>query len=358
MKKLHLFASMLMAGVLLVSGCGSASKLSDEYIGGIKASKYVTLGEYKGIALEENYTPVTDEYVDSYIEYLLMMNTSTKEVDRAAKVGDMVNIDYKGTLDGVAFDRGSAEDYDLYLGSGTFIPGFEDGLIGYSAGDEVDLNLTFPENYGNEDLAGKETVFHVIVNSVNEEVETKLDDSFAKDQGYDSVDVMKTSVKDMLTEEAETSFNTAVENDVVDKIYSNCEFKEPPAKMVARYTETLMDNLKTYAAAYGMEMDAFMQTYYGMDTETYPAELENQAKETAKQFIMMKAIADKEGISISDEELDAELVTAAENAGYGLEEYKELIDPEGYREYMLSQKVLKFLVENANVTRVSEDSAE
>ena len=322
-------------------------ELAEEaYLSGIHAADYVKLGEYKGIELTLAGPEVTDEQVDSYMDYMLCINP-----DRAVIEGDTVNIDYAGTMDGVAFDGGTASGQDLQIGSGSFIPGFEDGLIGAGIGETVELNLTFPENY-HEGLAGKDVVFMVTVNSIMAEEPQELNDEYVQrlDIGLNTVEEFRQDVDDTLYEDAVASYEMQVEDAAMEAAFGQCEFtKEPPQAMVDRHVEMLMSNLASQAAGYGFTLAQFMQMYYGMDEEAYQEEFRNQAVEYAKQQIMIKAISDAEGLQVTDEEFREEMEELAALVYGNIDEILEGVDAESYKEYMLGMKVLELLRENAVV---------
>lgn len=328
-------------------GAAADEEIPEEaYLNGIHAEDYVKLGEYKGIELTMAGPEVTDEQMDSYIDYMLCINP-----DRAVIEGDTVNIDYAGTMDGVAFDGGTASGQDLLIGSGQFVPGFEDGLIGARIGETVELNLTFPENYY-EGMAGKDVVFTVTVNSITAAEPQELTDAYVQrlDIGLDTVDEYRQYVYDLLYEDAVASHEMEIEDAAVAAAFEQCEFTgEPPQAMVERHVEMLTSNLTSQAAAYGLTLAQMMQMSYGMDEETYLEEFQNQAVEYAKQQIMIKAIADAEGLQVTEEEFRKEMETLAES-GYGTaDELMDAVDAESYKEYMLGMKVLELLRENAVV---------
>ena len=240
---------------------------------------------------------------------------------------------------------------DLLIGSGQFVPGFEDGLIGARIGETVELNLTFPENYY-EGMAGKDVVFTVTVNSITAAEPQELTDAYVQrlDIGLDTVDEYRQYVYDLLYEDAVASHEMEIEDAAVAAAFEQCEFTgEPPQAMVERHVEMLTSNLSSQAAAYGLTLAQMMQMSYGMDEETYLEEFQNQAVEYAKQQIMIKAIADAEGLQVTEEEFRKEMETLAES-GYGTaDELMDVVDAESYKEYMLGMKVLELLRENAVV---------
>lgn len=346
-----LFKTVVMSAItavaMLFTACGGDDS-EKVYLEEIKAEKYVELGEYKGVAVTQAQPEVTDEERDAYINQMLCINPERPVIE-----GDTVNIDYVGTLDGVAFDGGTAQGQDLTIGSGQFIDGFEDGLVGVNIGETVDLNLSFPEDYHATEMAGKEVVFTVTVNSIMAAEPQELTDAFVQKQdlGLHTVDEYKQYIYDELYEQAVEVYEMNVETAVVSSLVESFEFKkEPPQAMVDRYVDVLTENLTMQAAMYGATLEQLMMMY-GMDEATYTAEIRSQAVMSAKQYIILQAIADAENITVSEEELNAEMEKMAEEAGYAsVDDVKSQIDVQSYKEYVMGQKVMDMLRENAAVS--------
>ena len=327
----------------------------EAYLSGINVADYVTLGEYKGIEVSVDAPVVTDEYLDSYIDYVLQSNMVTTEItDRPVEEGDIVNIDYEGKIDGVAFDGGTAQGYDLTIGSGTFIDGFEDGLIGAETGEMVDVNVTFPENYQGEEVAGKDAVFTVTVNSISVETLPELTDEFVQglDVGVNTVEEYRQYAYDLLMEEEQATHDSNAEIAVLEAVMAGSQIQDPPEDMTNRYYNRIIDNMTYYASLYGYDLETFL-SMQGTSEDA----IRESAVQAGQEIIVMQAIADAEGLSVTDEELDAEIETNAGSLGYDdVEEYRASLDVEGYREYMMSEKVLNFLLENAVVTDVEPET--
>lgn len=345
---------MLVAAVTLLAGLLSACGKDTAYLSGIKASDYVTLGEYKGIEVIQPEPEVTDEYVDSYIEYLRSQRTEMVEVTdrKTVQEGDTVNIDYAGYRDGVAFDGGTAQGADLTIGSGRFIEGFEEGLIGVNVGDTVSLNLSFPADYEpNPDLAGVAVVFEVTVNSISVAETPELTDELVKEFGIEecsTVEELRTYVHDAFYAEAVGLYEDAVASDITQAVMANSIFSEPPEKMVERYKNMLLESMTAQAASYGVNLDTFMLNYYGMDTDSYMAVFQEDATTMAQQYILFQAIADVEGISPTKEEAAKAMEEQAAEFGYAsVEEFKEEVGEEVFYEYLVSEKTMEFLKSNA-----------
>lgn len=307
----------------------------------------VVLGEYIGIEYTPMDTTVTDEDVEATIQNVLAMNVSYEEVNRAAADGDMVNIDYVGKKDGVAFDGGTAEGSDLLLGSDSFIDGFEDGLIGAKKGDSVTLNLTFPENYPSEDLAGQEVTFDVTVNAVKEEKEAVLNDDFVKslelESGATTTEEYRKGIRDSLKENNECIAKMQMENDVLEAVIANCQFSDIDARIEKDYNEQ-WEQLNNQAAMYGMDIE-FYAAMNGMSSvEEFQEVFKEQVSNTIKLELVMDAIAEKENLTVSEEDY---AVLAKE---YGMEDTSILVENYGQETVdraALQMKVLNFLTSNA-----------
>lgn len=353
--------AVILGLVMVGSLAACAGKEADEgkngeltYLSDFQAKDYVTLGEYKGVEVEVEQPEVTDDYLQGYIEFLLAQDvTSTPVTGRTVEVGDVANIDYEGKLDGVAFEGGTAEGFDLEIGSGRFIDGFEDGVVGMEIGETKDIPLTFPDLYTNPDLAGKDVIFTVTVNSISVQEIPELTDEYVAGLGIEecsNVEEYRSYLRDILMEQAKESFENDKLNAAIMAIEENTVFTDVPGGMLNRMNETLTANISAYASAYGMDIGTYVANVYGGSADAYQDTLLEQARITAQRYIMMSAIADEEGIEVTDEELEAGISEETANyAGYGYtseEEYTETIDKEAYREYLLIQKVADFLAEN------------
>ncbi len=238
---------LVAATSVLLTACGVESELSKT-----KTEDYVELGQYKGLEVSVERPKVDDEYTQNYINYVLTQNAELQEVTgRAAQNGDILNIDYAGEKDGVAFEGGTASGKDLMLGSHTFIDGFEDGLIGKNKGDKVDLNLTFPENYAKKELAGQDVVFHVTVNKIQESVVPELTDETVKkiQPDCDNVEDYKAFVQNLLTEDAEKYYDQQLSSKLIEAAKAGATFKNDPADtLVEVYYQKALKNMSNFAA--------------------------------------------------------------------------------------------------------------
>ena len=330
---------------------GETPAETEEYV----AEGSITLGEYKGIPVTVTETTVTDEEVDAQIQQLLNSSAEYLEVDREAQLGDQVNIDYKGMKDGVAFDGGTAEGYDLVLGSNSFIDGFESGLVGAKKGEEVTLNLTFPDPYqNNPDLAGQAVVFEVKVNNVKEKTVPELTDDFvAKVSPEDgTVEKLRENMKAFILEQKQYQIdnqrNTDILNAVIDKSEIVCATDD-----VDKNYETQVQYYTNQASMYGLDLATYA-SLMGMDEEGLKSELRNVARDMTKQEMLLKEIASRENITVTDEDREA----LAEQYGYdSLESFLETADKEIVDDTALMQKTLDFLVENAEITVAKGDVA-
>ncbi|MCR5656625.1 MAG: trigger factor [Butyrivibrio sp.] len=354
---------------MALAGCSKAQS-DAAYLKDIDLDKMVTLGEYKGVEVEVAAPNVTDAEVDSYLQYMESSMAATEEVTgRAVETGDTVNIDYAGRYaeSGEAFDGGTAQGYNLVIGSGSFIDGFEDGLIGAEIGETRDLNLVFPENYGNADLAGVSVVFTVTVNSIA--VKPAFDDAYVATLGIENVtniEELKSYLKDRLMEDAQTTYDNQLQSKVVEAVKNNCMFKDPSQAMIDRFSAAYNDQAEQlasfYSANYGTSMtaDSVLQMLMSQDGYTGEAAdyMNQKAIETAEQYVMLAAIAKAENIEVTEDELNKELEdamasansTAAEGESFeNLDAYKETADVENVKERLLARKTIEFLAQNASV---------
>lgn len=356
--KMKRFLATGMAVVLTVSmlaGCGSST--DEKSLSSIDLEKYVTsIGEYKGMELTGTKLEITDEYLESYIDYMLENSKEPHPVEgRAVQDGDVVNIDYEGKKDGVAFEGGTAQGQDLEIGSGKFIEGFEEGLIGANVGDTVDLNLTFPDPYHNEELAGAAVVFTVTVNSISELIRPELTDEYVKSLGMEdcqNVEQFYDVVRQSLEDSATANYENELKTQITDQLMEICEFSEEvPEGLFQYYKEQIQTNFSNIAATAGMEVTDYVLQYFGMTEDQYETEVENGAANSARQAMACALIAKKEGITVTDEELKEKAEENYANFGYEtLEDYMKEGNPEDYRDYLLTTRVLDFLMEKAVVT--------
>lgn len=380
-KKVYAVVMAMAMTASLLAGCGSSSDSSaeasteasteaeetktyadDAYLSNITASDYVELPDYSEIPVEvaDPREDVTDEAVETQIETNLTNAQSLTEVtDRdVAESGDVANIDYVGKLDGEAFDGGTASGYDLELGSGTFIDGFEDGVIGMKVGETKTLTLTFPEDYGNSDLAGKETTFDVTLNSIQAVQTPELTDEWVAGLGLDdvtTVDEYRAYIKNQLTESAEETYHNNVQNAAAEYVLSNSTWKQdPPTAMVDRLYDESVSYYQTMASYYSMDYDT-MLGYMGITDE----DIRTEAEDTARQYICMQALADAEGLNLEGDDYDNAVADLASQYGYDdVDSFTEMVGDEDLNQVLTLQNVATFLENNAVVTAPAEDDAD
>lgn len=311
--------------------------------------QYVTLGEYKQISVTVAPIEVKDEEVEQ-VARSLYLNAVTEEngvKDRAVALGDTVIIDYEGKQDGVAFAGGTAQGANLTIGSGQFIDGFEDGLIGVMPGETVDLNLTFPEQYHSAELAGAEVVFTVTVHYI---IPEQMDDAVIAGMGIEGVtnaEELRKYVYDYMASYNEQTYNSNKESAVLTAFMDGCVFGELPEEVIAKY-ETLATEIVNQAATNaGMTPDDYTLTYYNMDFNSFVKEY---AKEATMQNLAMQAVANKESLNVDDAEIESMLAEQLTLTGYATEEeYLGNSTKEDFREGIMYDKVFNYLVENAIV---------
>jgi trigger factor len=310
----------------------------------------VTLGKYKGIEVEKADTTVTDEEVDAAINQERENNARTISVeDRAVKDGDMTVLDYEGFVDGVAFEGGKGENYPLTIGSNTFIPGFEDGLIGAELNKEIEVNVTFPEDYQAEELAGKAAVFKCTVKEIKEKELPELDDEFASEVSeFDTLAEYKEDVKKNLAEKKETEAKNEKEDKVVDAIIEDAKMDIPEAMLTTQQRQ-LADDFAQRIQMQGISIDQYFQ-FTGLTKEAFLEQLKPQAEKRIKSRLVLEAVAKAENFEASADDYEAELKKMAE--AYQMEEdkIKEMIgdfEERSIKEDICIRKAVDFVVENA-----------
>lgn len=310
----------------------------------------VTLGEYKGVEVKREHTLVTEDEVNAEIEK--ERNKQAAEVsveDRAVAEGDTVNLDYSGSVDGVKFAGGTAEAQTLKIGSHTFIPGFEEQMVGMNIGEEKDLEVTFPQEYHAEELAGKKAVFRVKVNGITETQLPALDDDFAKDiSEFDTLDEYKADVRAKLEAQAAERDNNAFTNAVIEKVMENATVEIPEA-MVERQIDSMVRNFEARLAQQGLKLADFIK-YTGQDEKSFRNQYREQAEKSVRANLVLEAVENAENFEATEEEIDAEIVKFAGQIGQDVENLKKNLT-EGDREYfkadVIRDKAVKFLCDNA-----------
>ena len=312
----------------------------------------VKLGEYKGIEVDKIDYTVSDEDVDNDIKATQMKNARLITVDdRAVKNGDITVIDFEGSVDGVPFDGGKGEDYELEIGSGTFIPGFEDQLVGANTGDLVDVNVKFPEEYHAENLAGKDALFKVTVKEIKERELPELNDDFADEVSeFSTMDEFRADVRKKLEEAAKNKAQVETENAVVEKAIENAEFDIPDA-MVEANVDTLVNDFAQRLSYQGLNMETYLK-YTGMSMDAIRENFKPDAVKKISGSLVLTAIKNAEGIETGEEELELHLVDMAKKYNMELDKLKELLgdkEKENIKQDLAIQKTITMLVNNAKV---------
>ena len=305
----------------------------------------VKLGEYKGLTAEKAEVAISDEDVDNELKPFINRATRMVTVERAAETGDTVVIDFEGFLDGKPFDGGKAEGHSLELGSGSFIPGFEEQLVGTKAGDEKELNVTFPEEYTPE-LAGKDVVFKVKVHEVKETIKPELDDEFAKDVSeFDTLADLKKDIKARLTKTRQEESDRAFEDAAVDAAAKNMTV-EIPACMIDEQVDRQMEQFGYQLQMQGMKMEDYAKMMGG-NVDGLRQSLRPMAEQTVRTSLLLEAVAEAEKIEVLDEEVEEELKKMADQYQMELEKVKAAVSADSVREELKTRKAAKFIAENA-----------
>ena len=311
----------------------------------------VTLGEYKNLGIVKTVDEVTEDDVKAEIERARDRASRWIEVtDRAAKLDDQVNINYAGFLGEEQFQGGTAENHDLILGSGAFIPGFEDQLVGAEIGADVDVNVTFPEQYHSEELAGKAVVFHVHVNSIREKEMPELDEDFVKEvsETANTVDEYKAEIRERLESQAENRAESAFENEVIEKVCENAEV-DIPAAMIEEQIDNMLRDMEMRMMYQGMKLDDYFK-YTGQTREQVREMYKPSAEERVKTQLVVAAVMKAEEFKADDNEIDAEIAKYAEQNKKSLDEFKAMLsdgDKEYFSEIASLQKTIAFLKDHA-----------
>ena len=347
------FEAAIKEAELEVVGTPNFDIVSDGLDGGeivLKAVGFVkpevNVTDYKGIVAKKKAVRVTAKEIEAELEQARKRNARTVEVtDRAVQSGDTANIDYEGTVDGVPFDGGKGEGHDLTIGSGAFIPGFEDQIIGKSIGETFDVNVTFPEEYHAKELAGKAAVFKTTVNSIKEEQLPEADDEFAKDVSeFDTLDEYKSDLKDKISKKKNQEAEAEFENAVIEALLGKLE-GDIPEPMFAQETENYVRDYDNRLRMNGMDLATYFK-YTGMTIDTLRAQLRPQAEKQVKLRLALEKIAALEALTVTDEEIDEEYTRLSEVYRVDLEKVKEMIAAEDIKADLLVGAAMKLVKEN------------
>ena len=305
----------------------------------------VTLGQYKGLEVEKAEATVTDEQVQAELDRMAQNVASTETVERAAEMGDTANIDFEGFDNGVPFEGGKGENFDLKLGSGQFVPGFEEQVVGMSAGEEKDIDITFPEDY-HKDLAGKPVVFHVKLNKVTVTNAPEQDDEFAKDVSeFDTLEELKADIRAKALEQAQKQIDSAFENAAVEKAAENTTVDMPKA-LVENELDTQMERF-----AYQLQMSGYSMEQYakmmGGDVSTMRNAFRPAAEKQAKISVTLEKIVEVEGLTASEEEIEEEFKSLAEQYQLEVDKVKEMVPMAELTGSLTTRKAVKVIVDSA-----------
>ena len=308
----------------------------------------VELGEYTGLTVNKDVKTVDEADVDAEIKRMQDRNGRLLTREGAAENGDTVDIDFEGFVDGKAFEGGKAEHYSLILGSGSFIPGFEDQVVGHSAGEEFDVNVKFPEEYGAAELAGKDATFKIKLHEVKYKELPALDDDFAKDVSeYDTLDELKNSIRNNIKTNLDKQAEQKVENDLMDQVIANMKADIPDAMVDSRIDELVQD-FEYRISQQGLKLADYLK-YMGMNIEQFRAQFKEQADKQVKMRLAMEAIVAKEGITASDEEFEEEVKRIADAYKMEADKVKSIVDAAAVKADLAINKAIDFVKEKANV---------
>lgn len=351
-KRCAVIAAGMLAASMLMTGCSSNDA----------SNEYVTVGGYKGIEVDDVEEPeeITDDDVDEYINTIRSQYATSEQItDRGVVEGDTVNIDFVGKMDGEAFDGGSSEGYDLTIGSDSFIDGFEDSIIGHTAGETFDWNGKFPDDYSSTDFAGKDVTFTITVNYINgESILPELNDDFVKEVSSESetVDEYKEEIKKQLEETNTTDYDSQLQEEAWEAVLEKAEVKKYPDGDVEDLEEQIKEQYQSAAESYGLEFADFLAQYYSMTEDDFNEQVTEAAQTSVKQRLVAKAIADKEGLTPSDDELEKEYEKLAEEYGYeDVDALKEIASDETLENIVITNIVKEYLAENC--IQVKSDSS-
>ena len=302
---------------------------------------------YKGIEVTKKSTEVTEDDIMAEIKRVQERNSRVEVVsDRAVENGDIAVIDYEGFCDGVAFDGGKAENHELSIGSGQFIPGFEEQIIGHNAGEEFDINVKFPEEYHSEDLKGKDATFKIKLHEIKAKELPELDDDFVKDiSEFDTVEEYKADIKAKLTETKEKNADIDIDNQLIDALAEKLE-AEIPAEMNENEVNESINNFAYRLQSQGLNLDTYLK-YTGLTPDALKDQFKDQAEKNVKVRLALETIVKLEGIEASDEEMEAEIEKLAKAYEMEVEKVKNIIAPEQLKLDITNEKAIKFVKENA-----------
>lgn len=321
------------------------------------ASDYITLGQYKGVEVTVTQLEVTDADIEAKIQEDLKANATQEEVTgRAVQNGDIVNIDYEGLKDGVAFDGGTAAGTDLEIGSNSFIEGFESGLIGAKIGDKVALNLTFPENYGSAELAGQAVVFNVTINAIKQSVIPELNDAYvAENTDYDTVDAYKEGIRTELESGNQDTMDNEKAANVMQSILSSSTIKEIPQTLTDYYDAQIKASFEQEAAYYGMDIETYV-TSNNMTMDNYNTYITNMVQMYSQRDLIINAVAQAEKLEATDDEMTKAVADYMSYYGVDTEDaLYAIVAKDEIADSVVMQKAYDFIIDSAVVTKVAAE---
>lgn len=343
-KRIMTLVTGILASAAVLTGCSGSKGLETDAL---------SISVYKGVEIDEIQKPaeVTDEDVENTIQSSLQMNATQEEItDRPVEDGDIATIDFTGKINGQEFEGGSSTDYPLTIGSGLFLDGFEDSVIGHNIGDTYDWQGKFPDNYQNAEYAGKDVVFTITVKGIAEESVPELNDNFVKSvsEKSKSVKEYKEEVRKQLTADNETSYENQVGQAVWQKVLENTEIKKYPEDEMKELSKTLIDQYKSMAEYAEQDYETYIQEQMGYSVEEFEKQVEEAAKASLKQSMVTEAIADKEKIKLSNKEYKEQLKKIADSYMYeDVDALKEAAEEEDLKDIALNNMVREWLKEHS-----------
>ena len=354
----EIYEQAISAQALKVVGMPSVTKLDDGEDGGVvltvETDLYpeVTLGDYKGLEVPKAEVNVTDDEVEAELDRMAERNSRIETVDRPAQEGDTVILDFEGFDNGVAFEGGKAEGYSLKLGSHSFVPGFEEALVGLSAGDEKDVDVTFPENYTPE-LAGKPVVFKCKIHEVKETILPEKDDEFAKDVSeFDTLDALRADIRTKRENERREAVERAFESAAVEKAAANmtCEI---PASMVEEQVDKNLEQFAYQLQMNGMKLEDYAKMMGG-DMNALRSSMRPMAETTVRNNVLLAAVVEAENLTVSDEEVEAEIQKLAEQYSMEADKVRAAVGVESLKADLATRKAVALIKDSAVATAVPE----
>ena len=366
-KKTAEMMAVLLAAVFALAGCGSSG-------GGLSSSgpaiknDNIEISQYDGVEIEKvAVEEVTDEDVEMEASYRMMDYTTEEEItDRPVAEGDTVNVDYVGTMDGVAFEGGTAAGVDVVasVDDVDYIPGFAASLIGHNTGDVFDADVTFPADYHEAKLAGKAAVFTFTINKISVSSTPELTDAFVAEniEGCDTVDDFKAQLREELETNYADTANAQLESEAWEAVIANTTVIELPEDEVQKEVDGYYATYHSYAESYEMEFSEFLETYMGTTEDDFANQVQDAAEESVKQRLIVEAIAEKEGIALSDEAFEEKIKELADEYGFASKEeffeaYDGQVNEDQMKDYFLQEEVIHWIMDHAVQVEAKEEEA-